>query len=140
MMASNYLSPLNTKLDAAQVIRRAYDEPNNRLRVDAEVTATIGTVDVIIDAASGDNIKISDGVNTLSINPDGSINISLDNTAVTVSNSTIQVPWDQVTIATKDSDGQPLLINYKLNSVLVAQMTLTYDIDGDFSNYTVTYI
>lgn len=138
-MASNYLSPLNTKLDAAQVIRRAYDETNNRLRVDAEVTATIGTVDVIIDAASGDNIKISDGVNTLTVNPDGSINISPD-TSILVANSTIQVPWDQVTITSKDSDGQPLGIDYRLNSVLVAQMSLTYDIDGDFSNYVVTYI
>ncbi len=74
MMASDYLSPLNTKLDANQVLRRAYDEPNNRLRVDATVTASIGTVDVVIDAASGDNISISDGVDTLAINSDGSIN------------------------------------------------------------------
>jgi hypothetical protein len=72
---SNYLSPLNTKLDANQVLRRAYDEPNNRLRVDALVTATIGTVSVLIDAASGDNISISDGTHTLEINPDGSINV-----------------------------------------------------------------
>jgi hypothetical protein len=71
----NYLNPLSTKLDAAQIIRRAYDEPNNRLRVDALVTATIGTVSVLIDAASGDNISISDGTHTLEINPDGSINV-----------------------------------------------------------------
>lgn len=62
-----------TKLDMEQVIKRSFDEPNDRLRVDAEVTATIGSVDVIIDAASGDNIKISDGVHDLKINPDGSI-------------------------------------------------------------------
>lgn len=80
-MASNYLSPLNTKLDAAQVIRRAYDETNNRIRVDAQVSATIGTVDVIIDAATGDNIKISDGTNTLVVNPDGSINVNTSGTA-----------------------------------------------------------
>lgn len=69
----NYLS---TKLDAAQVVRRAYDEPSNRIRVDAEVTAVIGTVDVIINAAT-DNIAIaSPGGNFLLINPDGSININ----------------------------------------------------------------
>jgi hypothetical protein len=72
---ADYLAPINSKLDADQVLRRAYDEPNNRLRVDAQVTATIGTINVVIDAASGDNIKISDGVDTLDINPDGSINV-----------------------------------------------------------------
>lgn len=85
-MASNYLSPLNTKLDAAQIIRRAYDEPNNRIRVDAQVTATIGTVDIIIDAATGDNIKISNGTNTLNVNPDGSINVNT-NTSGPVNNN-----------------------------------------------------
>lgn len=72
---SNYLNAINGKLDANQVLKRAYDEVKNRLRVDAEVTATIGTVDVAIDAAGGDNIAISDGVDTLVINPNGSINI-----------------------------------------------------------------
>lgn len=76
---ANYISPNNTRLDANQVLIRAYDEPNNRLRVDAQVTASIGTLDVIIDAAGGDNIAISDGVNTLEINPDGSINIAATN-------------------------------------------------------------
>lgn len=74
---SNYLSPLNTKLDSEQVLKRSYDETKNRIRVDAEVTATIGAVDVIIDAASGDNIKISDGVDILLINADGSINTNV---------------------------------------------------------------
>ncbi len=69
----NYLS---TKLDAAQVIRRAYDESLNRIRVDAEVTAVIGTVDVIINSAT-DNIAISTpSGNFLLINPDGSINVN----------------------------------------------------------------
>lgn len=75
---SNYLSPLNTKLDSEQVLKRSYDETKNRIRVDAEVTATIGPVDVIIDAASGDSIKISDGVDTLLVNADGSINVVAD--------------------------------------------------------------
>ncbi len=75
---SNYLSPLNTKLDSEQVLKRSYDETKNRIRVDADVTATVGVVDVVIDAASGDNIAISDGTNTLLINPDGSINAVVD--------------------------------------------------------------
>lgn len=76
---ANYIAPLNTRLDAGQVLTRSYDEANNRLRVDAQVTASIGTVDVIIDAATGDNIAISDGVNVLGIQPDGSINVNIVN-------------------------------------------------------------
>lgn len=75
---ADYLNPKNTKLDANQVLIRSYDETENRLRVDAEVTATIGSVDVVIDSASGDNIAISDGTHTLEINPDGSINTNTE--------------------------------------------------------------
>lgn len=35
---ADYLTPLNTRLDANQVLIRAYDETNNKLRVDAQVT------------------------------------------------------------------------------------------------------
>jgi hypothetical protein len=92
-------STIDTKLDANQVIKQAYDEANKRLRVDATVTASIGEVKIvdsdgdelqvnpdgtinvntIIDAAS-DNIAISDGTNTLTINPDGSINAGISGT------------------------------------------------------------
>lgn len=79
MADHNFLNPLSTKLDAAQVVRRSYDEDANRIRVDAEVTATIGTVDVIIDASTGDNIAIADqtGANYLDVQSDGSINVNV---------------------------------------------------------------
>lgn len=99
-MASNYLSPLNTKLDAAQVIRKAYDEPNNRIRVDAQVSATIGSVDVIIDAATGDNIKVSDGTNSLLVNPDGSINV---NTTGSSSNNNVHDGFGNPITSTNNS-------------------------------------
>jgi len=93
-------STITTKLDADQVIKQAYDEPNKRFRVDATVTATLGdtilvdsdgdeldinpdgslNANVTIDAAGGDNIKISDGTNTLLVNPDGSINAGISGT------------------------------------------------------------
>lgn len=81
---------LNTKLDADQVLRRTYDEPNNRLRVDAEVTAVIGTVDVIINAAT-DNIAISDGVDFLGINADGSINVNVLDISISAANDSIKI-------------------------------------------------
>lgn len=76
------MTSLRSKLDANQVLRDSYDESLGRLRVDAEVTASIGTVDVIIDAATGDNVAIGDstGANSLAVNPDGSINVVIDST------------------------------------------------------------
>jgi hypothetical protein len=84
---------LNTKLDADQVLRRAYDETSNRLRVDAEVTAQIGDINVHIDAASGDNIAIADatGTNKLVVNPDGSINTNTTITNISLSQATDSV-------------------------------------------------
>lgn len=88
---ADYANPLNTKLDANQVLIRSYDEVENALRVNAKVTATIGSVDVIIDAASGDNIAISDGVDTLSVNSDGSINVIVQDITLSKDNDSIEI-------------------------------------------------
>ena len=94
-----------TNLDADQVLRQSFDETNDRLRVDASVTAVVagvtldaatsdiaigdrltgnlvkvnadGSIDanVVVSASGGDNIAISDGTHTLDINSDGSINV-----------------------------------------------------------------
>ena len=103
------MSSVGTKLDSNQVIKQVYDEAGNRLRVDAVVSASIGSVEIIdgdgdslnvnpdgsinvaiagpiaieIDAADGDNIAISDGTHTLDVNSDGSINVDLvDNNVI----------------------------------------------------------
>ena len=49
------------------------------------VVAT-GELQVEIDAADGDNIAISDGTNTVKVNPDGSLNVNVVETA-TVNNT-----------------------------------------------------
>lgn len=94
-----------TQLDADQVLKQSFDETNDRLRVDASVTAVVagvtldaatsdiaiadritgdllkvnpdGSIDanVVVSASGGDNIAISDGTDTLAINSDGSINV-----------------------------------------------------------------
>ena len=65
-----------TALDFAQVIRQSFDESADRLRVDATVTASIGTV--ILDASTSD-IAIQDRVSGyfLKINSDGSIDVNV---------------------------------------------------------------
>jgi hypothetical protein len=91
-----------TKLDSQQVLKGSYDEANQRLRVDALVSATISDVaikdsdgnelnvnpdgsinvnvendlNIEVSAADGDNIAISDGVHTLDILPDGSMPVT----------------------------------------------------------------
>lgn len=68
-----------TNLDEKQVLRQAFDESTDRLRVDAEVTATIGELDVQIDGTgpTPSSIQITDGTDTLQINSDGTINVNV---------------------------------------------------------------
>ena len=61
-------------LDQQQIIQRAFEESTDRLRVDAEVSAVIG--DVQIDASTS-SVAIGDRNtgNLLTVNADGSINV-----------------------------------------------------------------
>lgn len=97
------MAGINTKLDAAQIIKQAYDEANQRLKVDAIINASLGDVviqdengdklnvnpdgsintqitnsqfSIELSAADGDNVAISDGTNNVVVNPDGSLNVS----------------------------------------------------------------
>lgn len=96
---AEYNYPLGTGLSADQTIVRAYDETNNRHRVDAQVTAVIGAVDVVIDAASGDNIAIRDSEgDELNVNADGSINVIVQDITLDYTNDSVTVyqgtnPW-----------------------------------------------
>lgn len=71
-----------TKLDGNQVLRSVYDESSNSLKVATQVSAKIGAVDIVIDAAGGDNIAITDktGNKYLKLNNDGSIDANIVNT------------------------------------------------------------
>lgn len=97
---------LGTKLDANQVIRQAYDETNKRLRVDAEVTASIGTIDVILDPTE-DAVSIGDptGTNFLQPNADGSLNVNITDIAI-----------DQTTDSVAIGDGTALFTSTVVGS------------------------
>lgn len=56
-----------TTMGSEQVLRRSFDETQDRLRVDAEITATIGAVEVDISAADGDTVALSDGTNNVTL-------------------------------------------------------------------------
>lgn len=72
------VNPNRSDLDQQQIIQRAFDESKDRLRVDAEISASIIAppgLEVSI-SATDDNIAIrnSNNSNELEINSDGSIN------------------------------------------------------------------
>lgn len=138
MADNDYLNPLSTKLDADQTIRRAYDEGKNRHRVDAEVTATIGTVDVIIDAAGGDNIAIADqsGTNYLHINNDGSINVNVDNVTLDQSTSSVAI-GDGTNLIHINPDGS---INAVIQDSALTTRNLFNEVDNVISGITTEVI
>lgn len=99
-MAENSTPSGFSRLDANQVLRQSYDDENQRLRVGATVEATIGTVDVHIQASAGDNIAITDptGTNAILPNMDGSINAVIQD-----------IELNQVTDSVAIGDGNTLI-------------------------------
>jgi hypothetical protein len=53
-------------------------------------------------------------------------------------NALFSKPFDQLTVLTKNDDGDPLTIKSKLDGVDVQLLTITYDLDGDFQNAVIT--
>jgi hypothetical protein len=74
-------------LNQENIMKKVFDETSDSLRV----TARIGGVDVNLSAAGGDNVAISDGVDTLLINPDGSINVNAGNIIISHTDDSIRL-------------------------------------------------
>jgi hypothetical protein len=66
-----------TQLDQNQILQRSFDEAEDRLRVEAEVTAVLGTVECIITQES-DSISIGDGTTLFTGTSDTPGQFSLD--------------------------------------------------------------
>ena len=64
-------NPKYSQLDEREIFQRSFDESIDRIRVDAAVTATFGTMHCYIRAQDGDSIIISDGTNNLKITATG---------------------------------------------------------------------
>lgn len=65
---------MSTKLDANQVLKRAFDDSNDRIKVDAEITATLGTVEVVINHTN-DSIRLGDGTDLTNVTAAGELNV-----------------------------------------------------------------
>lgn len=79
-------NPVITQLDPGQVIKRVYDEANDRLRVDAEVTVNISSAQEVIISQTDDSIRIGDGINlvtTTSVLGDVGLDVNILGGAIT---------------------------------------------------------
>jgi hypothetical protein len=140
------INPNRSDLDQQQIFQRAFDEPNDRIRVDAEITASIIAppgLEVSISAVD-DNIAIrnSNNTNELLINADGSINIAGIVTSPTVNQgtaNTVANAWpikltDGIDTATINADGSINVAN--VVSVIASTASLT-SISSSTSSQTV---
>lgn len=73
-MAQN---PIISQLDPAQMIRRCYEEANDRIRVDAEVTANFAGAQEVIISHVDDSIRLGDGISLVTTTTIGS-DVGLD--------------------------------------------------------------
>jgi hypothetical protein len=142
-------APPPSALDANQVLQHSFDDAEGRLRVDATFSGTVGEVvlkdldgdfleinpngslntnilnpiDLEISAADGDNIAISDGTNTVSVNANGSINVEIATLpmaagAATEAKQDVQVTeLQQLNTTAASSDATLTAIDLALNNV-----------------------
>lgn len=81
-----------------------------------------------------DSIRLGDGVNETTITPTNISKFALD---VMPLNRLIRSSYDQITITSKNIDGDPTQIEFRSLGALVATVNITYDADGDLQSVTV---
>lgn len=90
-----------TQLDFQQVLKQAFDETKDKIRVDAEVVASFGDAELAVelDAADGDNVALAnaDGSKKVSVTTSGSKN-GLDVNVINSENAgTLSTVYNEVT-------------------------------------------
>lgn len=75
-MAQN---PSPSHLDPGQIIKRSFNESDDRIRVDIGTTITVDGEQEVSITHVDDSIKVGDGVDLLSINSNGSANVHVVN-------------------------------------------------------------
>ena len=61
-------------LDGQQVLRSVYDETDNSLRVNAQIRAQIGQLEIILDHTE-DTVRLGDGTNLTSVTASGELQV-----------------------------------------------------------------
>jgi hypothetical protein len=124
------INPNRTVLDSNQIFQRSFDETEDRIRVDAEVTATIGTVEVII-TDTDDSIKIGNGSGDFAEVTNGNLNVVTSNTLITS-------PFDYISASYPTATSE--VYTYKLGGsggTTVGTITVNYT---DSSKVSITNV
>lgn len=112
-----------SNLDSNQVLQHAFDDATQRLRVETDATVIAGAMEVAIDHTT-DSIKIGDGIDLLSINSDGTIDIK----NIT---GTISLPTGAATSALQTAGNLSLAsIDTKLTAPLSVAQSGTWNINN----------
>lgn len=133
---------MSTKyLDANNVIKKVYDPSTESLKTTAVASFAGGEVSVEISAADGDNIAISDGTNTVVVNPDGSLNVNVVTSTAppdNIYNEVTAVPSNMGTLILSHT----MLYDGVINQVAVSGTNIAmYEVlvDGDVIDKSYTY-
>jgi hypothetical protein len=124
-------TPPYTKLDAAQVLKLAYDEAERRIRVDSTLSLDGGDLNITLDHTE-DSVRIGNGVSEdyLTINSDGSINATLvpnDNPLFDEGSSVINsTTWVSIYSYTS-TDDNTRIINLECNCSTTAKFRVKID-------------
>lgn len=98
-----------------QIFKSVWDQTENRIRVDAEVTAVIGVLEVELDQAN-DSVAIGDGTNLVSVSADGALSVEINGPAV-------EFEYDSATVAASATStilSKTFVGDQKLKSVLLS--------------------
>lgn len=83
-----------------------------------------------------DSIRIGDGTNEVTTTPSiGNAIVGIDTVQ---KNSIFTKPYTQLTVLTKNDDGDPLTVRTRYNGTNVQLATITYDSNGDFEDVQVS--
>lgn len=133
------------RVDSELDVRVGISDGANKatVNVGGELSVTDVALDVNLSTRASEVTvaSINSKLNTLGQKPmAGSVPVVIasdQDIDVTIVNSIIRVEYDQITVASKNIEGDPLVIEYRLASSLVATATITYDSDGDFQDMVV---
>lgn len=130
-----------SNLSQNQIIQKVYDSDNDRLRVDAQYTASIdGDLEIAINSAN-DSIAIGDEagnkVTTTELEEKVLLDVNIASSVIAGdSYKLVPLEFDEIEISVKNANGDPQTILYKTANSIIAVVNITYDADGDFESAT----
>jgi hypothetical protein len=124
-----------SNLSQENILRDVHDPTTQSLRTNAQATIIAPNGLEVAISHLDDSIKIGDGVNLAKVTKaavgnNAGLNVNTMNTLFTK-------PFTQLSVLTKNSDGDPLTIKSIYNGTDVQLMTIAYDSDGDLQQVSI---